>query len=458
MILELLKSGNIKDAYTLLVAGVKQKVDEFAKEYDNDRSIRDGQVGKRKNKSDGTKVSKIPIPFQRKVVNDAVAFLFGSPVNKIPNEDNEAAKEIAELWKSCRMDNMLMDFCEAVKSETEATIIFYNKQKADKTTVIKSRLLTQENGKVYPYFDEYGDLVAFGWEFETKDEEGKDISKMIVFTTDTKYTYAKTKKDWEEESKEMNPFKKIPIVYLSQKEPEWFLVKELIDRFELNFSKFCDTNDYFSAPMLIAEGNITGADGDEKLIDKDESGKMLNVEIVETKNGNIVKGGAKYLTWEHAPEATKLEFETEKDLIYGLTSTPNLTIEAVKGIGQIANAGVTLMFLAPILKAKRSEGNYRTAIDRIINVMIAGLINTTKTSNKAKLEELTFEVNFTSVLPDNIKEIVETLMEANGGQPIMSQETGVAHNPLVKNSKKEIEKINEESSKKAIQEISEPTL
>ena len=449
-IVELLKAKNIKVAYGMLTSQAKANVDKYGKEYNNDRKIRDGQVGKRENKKDGTKVAKIPIPFQKKIVQDSVSFLFGSPINKIPNDEkNKSAQDVLDLWDSCRLDSLLMKFCEAVKSETEATIIFYSKKQDDNKTVIKPRLVTQKNGKIYPYFDEYGDLMALGWEFKSKNDEGADISRLMVFTAETTFNYEKGEKDWNELPSEKNLFKKIPAVYLSQENPEWWDVKELIDRFEVNFSKFCDTNDYFSAPMLIAEGSIKkeNIDGEDKrVIEKDETGKILNVEIVETpKHGNIVKGGAKYLTWEHAPEATKLEFETEKDLIYGLSNTPNLTIEAVKGIGQIANAGVTLMFLAPILKAKRSEGDYRTAIERIINVLKAGLENITGSQNKSSLADLSFDIIFTSVLPKNVKEMVEALTEANGGKPIISQELSVSHNPLVKDAKSDFETIKKES-------------
>ena len=449
MLLEHLKSKNAKEAHNLLSAKQKPSIENYVKEYNYDRKIRDTQVGKRPRNSDNTEPTRLHISMPQKIVRDGVSFLFGSPINMIPSDpENKGAQDVKDLWKSCRMDSLLMEFCEAVKSETEAAIIFYSKKKDGQDVVIKPKLITSENGKMYPYFDEFGDLIAFGWEFKTKDEKGEDLSKMLVFTDEKKYTLKQGDKGWEYETEEANLFKKIPVVYLSQKEPDWFIVNVLIDRLEMSFSKFCDTNDYFFNPFLMAIGTLSDdADGEgEPLLDREETARVLRADVVETpKHGNIVQGDARYLTWDQVPETVKLEFETLKDMIYGLSSTPNLTIEAVKGIGQIANAGVTLMFLAPILKAKLSEGRYRTSIERMISVMKAGLTNVTNSSNKAKLPELSFEINFTSVLPKNVKEMVDALVEANGGKAIISQESSVAHNPLVKDAKSEMANLTKEA-------------
>ncbi len=461
MILELLKEGKAKEAHELLSKEVKEGVQDYYNEYrKKDRTIRKTQVGNRSNYKDGSEPNKLPISVAKKIVNDAVAFLFGSPVNKIPNEESEASKELEDLWKSCRMDNMLMDFSEAVKSETEAAVIFYAKEKQDKTTVIKTRLITHENGVMYPSFDEYGDLIAFGWEFETLNEELEVVNKMIVFTEETDYYLTKGDEGWFIEDYKTNHFKKIPVVYLPQDEPEWYDVAELIDRLESSVSKLCDSNDYFFNPILIAIGAIKEAKDEQEqpLLTKDETARVFNAQVMETRNGSLKNADAKYLTWEQEPETVKMELESLKDFIYGLTSTPNLTIEAVKGIGQIANAGVTLMFLAPILKAKRSEGSYRVAITRMINVMIAGLINVTVSKNKAKLSELKYEIDFTSVLPDNIKETVETLIEATGGKPIMSQEAAVYKNPLVSDVKKDLDLLKVQEEGELIQDLGETAI
>ena len=109
------------------------------------------------------------------------------------------------------------------------------------------------------------------------------------------------------------------------------------------------------------------------------------------------------------------------------------------------------MFLGPILKAKESEGDYQVVISRIINLLKAGLSKITKPKLEGSLKELRIDVKFTSILPENLKETIEILSQATGGKPILSQETASAHNPMVENSKEEIELMrNEQEPKKEV--------
>ena len=446
MIIELLKQGKIKEVYKLLASRRKEGVENNKKEFNNDRTIRNTQVGSRKPKSNGDSVAKIPIPFQKKIVKDAAAFMFGSPIKLIAPEDTEASKLVLDLWKKTRMDATLLKFCKAVKSETEAAIVLFTKGEG-KEVKIKSRLLTSDKGILYPYLDPFGDMKVFGWEFKSI-ENGKDAKNIFLFTEDEIHQYKEIGGKWIFVEKKQNFFGKIPIVYLSQDTPEWEDVKELIDRFEMSFSKFCDTNDYFASPMFKASGAVNNTPS------KDETGRIINLDIVETDNGNIIQGDLDYLTWEHAPESTKLEFETTKDLIYGLSATPNLTLEAVKGIGQIANTGMKLMFLAPLLKAKESEGDYRTAIERLINIMKAGITKALQ-QGSSEMEDLEFDIQFTSVLPENMQELISMLMDATGGESIMSKRTAVAINPLVEDTEQELQTIKDEQADKNMLNLGE---
>ena len=448
--LELLESGNIKDAFAK--ASLKDGVADNVKEYNNKRDIRDTQVGKRQDKTtkDGTvTVTKTPIPFQRQIVRIASTFLFGNPVKIVEkkdsekeNEDSEAFNTVIDLWNDMRMDQTLLKFCKAVKSATEAAIIFYEqKKKGENEVQIKSSLKTHENGKLYPVFDAFGDMVAFGWSYIVK-ENDKDVTYWYVWTDEKQYANKLVGSDWQALEKYPRPnlFKKIPVVYLSQEHPEWWEVQDLIDNFEMTFSKFIDTNGYFASPMYKAKGAVSA------MPKKDETGKMVKLDIIETDHGNVIEADLEVISWDQAPEAIDLELKTEKGLIYGLTDTPDLSFDNVKGIGNVTGIALKLMFLGPILKAKEGEGDYQTVISRIINVMKAGIGNISNTKLSKKLDELKTEVKFTSVLPENIKEIIEMLTDATGGKAVMSQQTAIAHNPLVDDNQEEINNIKEEET------------
>ncbi|MEE9408255.1 MAG: phage portal protein [Polaribacter sp.] len=455
-LLELLKGNKIKEAIEALKGKGKTSTSGHAAEYENDRKQRNTQVGKRLDKTVGNDVvtvSKIPIPFQRKIVKSAASFLFGSPVKltqkeKDENSKNESFESITNLWDDLRLDSLLLKFCKTVKSETEGTIIFFpvEKEGAEKVK-IKARVLSNENGKVYPYLDAFGDMIAFGWEYPTK-ENDKDVLYMYLWTAETNYVFRK-EKDWEPADvnpKTPNLFQKIPVVYLSQNHPEWWEVQDMIDTFEMSFSKFVDTNGYFASPMYKVKGAVGS------MPKKDDTGKMVKLDIVETDKGNVVEADLEVLSWDRAPEALKLEFETAKGLIHEMTDTPDLSFDNVKGLGTVSGLALKLMFLGPILKAKWSEGDYQIVVSRIINLLKSAITNITK-DGKGNMDELRINTTFTSILPENLKETIEVLSEALGGKPLISQKTAVSHNPLVENVDEEMTEIEAELSKESASEL-----
>ena len=438
MILDLIKAGKIDDVVKLLPT--KEGVSDYAKEYnENARDIRETQVGKRKDKTikdEVVKVAKLPIPFQRKIVTSAASFLFGSPVSITSSEDIEP---INDLWDECKMDTLLLRFAEKVKSETEAAIVFYPVKKNDEIN-IKARVLSSENGSLHPVFDAYGDMIAFGWRYKGK-EDGKEVEFLHLFTDEKSYVFKKKDK-WEEDSElsEVNLIGKIPIVYLSQKKPEWWMVKELIDRYEMNLSKFADTNDYFSSPAYKVKGRAG------QVPRKDDTGKLIKLDIVETEKGNVIPADLDVISWDRAPEALELEFKLEEKLIYGLTDTVDWAHLREQGLGNISGVALQLMFFGSILKARWDEGDYKEAISRCLSILKAiATSSLSKTMSEAGAKEVKFKIRFTSVLPQNLKETIDVLQTATGGKGVISQETAVGNNPLVENSKEEFEKIKNES-------------
>ena len=88
------------------------------------------------------------------------------------------------------------------------------------------KVLSQELGdNLFPLFDEYGDLIAFARAYKIK-EGTLDIDHFDVYTTDFTYKYV-NRTGWELDKqapkggKIPNAAQKIPVIYYSQKQPEW---------------------------------------------------------------------------------------------------------------------------------------------------------------------------------------------------------------------------------------------
>ena len=132
------------------------------------------------------------------------------------------------------------------------------------------------------------------------------------------------------------------------------------------------TNDYFASPMFRAKGPAG------QVPNKDKTGKIISLPIIETQRGNIIQSDLDVISWDRAPESLKLEFDTNKQLIYGLTDTPDLSFDNLKGLGNVSGIALQMMFFGAILKARFDEGDFRTAVERCLSVMVSGMVNITR--------------------------------------------------------------------------------
>lgn len=427
-------ADSVKD-YMAQYSDKQKAIESYALEYsgkDEGRKIRKLQIGDREDYRQGDKqvtAERLKIQYQKKIVNTAVSFLLGdAPSINANDSDNQDAIDILNVIKENRINSKLQDFAESVMSTTVGVFIF-NKDKEDK---IKTRFYDQHRGNYYPKYDVYGDLVAFFWEFEL----GQD-KHIWIFTED--YIYKYINDAYSEELSESHDFGIIPVVFVEQDEPEWFEVKEMIDRLEMLISKLAGSNNYFAFPILKLKGGTEkDADGnDQQLIDISKDGKALLLGHA-FREGNVIQSDADFLQRDTGVDSIKLEKELLQEFIHSISQTPDLSFNNVKGIGAISGRAMVLMLQDAINKAKRKTGVYKTAIERIISVIKHGL-NITN-------EELTFDIEFNYSIPEDIKEQIEMLYSATGGKATMSQETAIGHNPMVKNPSEEADKIKEEQS------------
>lgn len=456
-IIQLLKTDAGKAITQLTVNSIPEKTIKALREEFNEvkrdaRKTQVGQVQKDKTVGKGEKRRvvegvRVPIPFQNKIVNTSVAFEIGEPVSLIASEENKLSSEIERLWKNNRIDAILQKAKVLQKSELQSAILFYIQDINSKTAFnkelgpndkkqIKARILENKNGKMTPYFDEFGDMKFFIWEFKTKDLDEKEVRHAWIYDDTKVYKCKSADGKMELNTEDDHGFGKIPIVYLHQDEPEWFDVQKMIDRLEVSLSKLGASNDYSGHPILLLYGEVKGAS------DKDEDGKVLRMNMEEDDTtGKVKHGEAKFLTREGAADSVKLELERLEKYIYAMSSTPDISFENTKGLGNVSGVALKLMFLDAILKAKMNEGENRTIIERIINIFIAGTVNTTATTLGKLTQKTFFDVQFNSILPDDLSGSVETLVAAVGGK-IMSQKTAIKYLDMTEDVDDELEEIN----------------
>lgn len=462
-IAEILQVENISDKITKLKAG---RVDalpnykEYLEEYDQSthKIVVDKQYRPDKTvvKDDFTnldaagnprpittteKVARIAISLQKIIVRRAVSFLFGNPVKtySTSKEENDTLLSIIQkILADNKIDGVNAKLARALFATTEVAEYWYaveGKEENSKYGIktkhkIRVSVFSPANGdKLYPYFDEYGDLVAFSREFKKKDEAGKEITYFETWTDNEYMRWQQQASEWSEVEGAAAKFElgKIPIVYGKQAATEWADVQVLIDRLELLLSRFADTNDYHGSPKIVVKGTVKG------FAKRGEAGGILEV------SGE--NGGAEYLSWDNAPESVKLEIETLLNLIYTLTQTPDISFNGVKTLGSgLSGKALKLLFLDAHLKVQEKLGDvfyeYLQRRNNILKAFAAKL--DTSLATKAETDEIISQV--TPFMIDDEQDTVTLLTDAVQGG-ILSTETAVSLNPLVKDSKRELQKL-----------------
>ena len=422
---------------------VERDVEKYRKEYEGEHDILNRPV---KTIGKGTSLkrieqAKLVIRYQRKIVNMAVSFLFGDPAKLTLDNKEDKYQEtfdlVNDVWNKNKLDYFNKKLARRLFVETKVAELWYVIIDDQNVKHIKVALLCDENGdSIFTHFDNNGDMDAFTRRYKLEDIDGKKYEHVDIYTAGNYHFGTKKGETWQVEKKE-NLYGKIPVIYYEQAETEWASVQSEIDRIEMLISKSADTNDYFGSPTLKIKGKITNAP------EKGEVGKILQFTGETNAEGKIDYGDAEYLTWTHAPEAIKLEFETLKDIIYSLTSTPDLSFNNVQGLTKTSGEALKFLFMDSILKAKDKEEIFGEALTRRVNLLKA-ILSVTDVKSKQALEEMDISVKFGDILPQSITETVQALSTARGGEAIMSGDEAVRQNPLVSDAEEDIKRLEEE--------------
>lgn len=403
------------------------------------------------------KVARIAVAIQKLIIKRAVSFCFGNPVeyNATPANDQEKAVLFAlkRILKDVKSNSMNRKIGRAIFCFKECAEYWYPVPKEHGKYGFKSKfklrctLLSPAFGDtLYPYFDDSGDMVAFSRAYSHKDNKGVSTDYFETFTDEEHWLWRTNGGGIGAQLVDGFPkpvaIGKIPIVYGYQDKFETEDVDKLIDRLETLLSNFADTNDYHASPKIFVTGIING------WAKKGESGA-----VIEGEDGATMQ----YVSWQQAPEAVKLEIETLLKLIYTITQTPDISFDAVKGLGAISGVALKLLFMDAHLKVQDKCEIFDEYLQRRVNVILAyiGQMNTT-------LEEECDQVEIEpEIVPYMITSDIDNLnywLTANGNKPVISQEESVERVGLSKDPTKTIEKIKEEQSAENSFVIGEPQI
>lgn len=414
------------------------------------------------------KVNRIALAIQKRIVKSAASFLFGNPVNAIADTDNDENKEkVLKAVKKVEFDNKTRSLnkriSRIVSSATEVAEYWYlvptpeDERYGFKASFkLKCAIYDPLNGnELYPYFDEYGDLVAFSRGFNITNSDGKKVEYFETFATvgksDTEkkvhhYMWSKSEGGWgiADGYPKVLETSKIPIVYGRQPEVEWADVQNIIERLETLLSNFADTNDYFASPTFFITGNITG------WARKGDSGKIIQGDD---------QAKAQILSWDQAPESVKLEIDTLLKLINTLTQTADTSFDAMKDIGAVSGVALKLLFTDAHLKVQDKLEIFEEYLQRRYSVILSFLekLNVKDSGFVTACKTISIEPEIRPYSITDEREQVEIAMLANGNKPFVSQKTTIENMGWAKDPDVEYALLQEEDMREKYVDLTEPT-
>lgn len=405
-------------------------------------------------------VARVALAIQKLIVKRAVAFTFGNPVvhNAEPEEDTkekDVLKSVNRVLFDTKTRTLNRRIARNIFSCTEAAEVWYPTANEHSNYGFDSKFKLRvavysplRGDKLFPYFDNTGDLIAFSREFEVS-KKGKGSTYFETFTKDQHLMWVNSNTGWEvvEGYPKVNIIGKIPVVYGQQPQVEWEDVQGLIDRLEKLLSNFADTNDYHASPKIVVKGDIVG------FASKGESGGILELEGDDAD--------AKYLSWQHAPESVKLEIETLLNMIYTITQTPDISFATLQNsIGSISGVALKLLFMDAHLKVQDKMEIFDDYLQRRLTIIqsFLGVMNTKDTEYLKACSSLTIEPEIVPFMIDDEAALVDLLIAANGQKPIISQKTAIQTLGWAKDVDTEYEQIQEEEAMASYSSTFEPTV
>ena len=435
-------------------------IDLFKKQYQvNEHPVFDTTVRKKRDIKDANgkitrqdDVHRLGLPFQKRIVNSTVSFIFGNGVKLVSQTTKELDKNAFESLKKVLNANKIDSFNRKIardlfRATQVAEIWFAVGDKTDPKhneygfeTPFKIRVMKLspwDGDELYPYFDKYGNMTAFCRGYSRK-VEGKSMNYFAVYTDEEYKLFEQKDNNWQEIESSENTIKKIPIVFAQEEHPDWADVQTTIERLEYLLSNFADTNDYHGNPKIFVTGEI------EDWATKGESGAVIQGEV---------NAKASYLSWDHAPESIKLEIDNLFKVIYSFTQTPDISFDTLKDLKQgISGVALEMLFMDAHLKVQEKREIFDEYLQRRISIL-KGFIGWLKPDFKDAINNLEIKSEITPYMINDLGTTIKNLIEANGGKAILSQKTSIEKAGLVNDVEEELSLIQTEEAAARVLEI-----
>lgn len=409
------------------------------------RIVDDKETRKDKIKSDGQveKASRIYIGLEKLLTKRTTEFAFAIPVRRIYHntEDNEKRQQIAKaieaIYKYARIDSENIKRGNAYFASCEIFTIWYAVEKPNSLYGFKSKYKLKcktyspmDGVKLYPLFDELGDMLAMSFEYKKKIKD-KEVTFFETYTADKHFKWKQQDGGWESviEPEKITLFLgKIPGAYTYRTIPIFHGLSYIREEIEYTLSRNSDVIAYNSAPVLKVAGKLVG---DEE---KGESRRIFRLQ-----DG----GDVSYVSWPQSIEALKYHVETLLKLFFMQGQMPDLSFENMKSLGNIGFDARQMILSDAHLKIGDESGAWIEFFERECSV-IKEFLKFMNTDWKDEIDNVEVEHIITPFIQNDEAALINRLQKGNGGKAIFSQLESIRMAGYSNDPKETLKQIQEE--------------
>lgn len=393
-------------------------------------------------------VNRIAIPLEQDIVNIQTAFTVGTEPDMTCETDDQKEKDLFEIIKKIIRRNKIKYLNKRVMrswlSEQEVAEYWYTVADDSWWRKILQKLVSKlfpkrklrvslwspfRGDELYPYFDEYGDMIAFSRKYRVKENE-VEVERFMTIDDKNVTIYQSD----EQKDQFAHGFPKLPVIYIYRDKPYCHKIKTIRARLETLLSNFADCLDFNFFPKITANGVI-----------EDIKNRGTVDEVIQLENGAEVA----YLTWQQSPDMAKLEFENLTERAYSLTNTPRVSLEYLKGLGNtVSGASFRYTFMGAHMQVSNHAEDMEEYLQRRVNFLVSA-VGVLYPTYKETSETIDIEVEIVPFMIDNRSDnISDAVAAVEGG--IASRKQGIILAGLTDAIEDELAEI--ESDKKKVNE------
>ena len=400
------------------------------------------------------KPTVITFGWQKLAAQRMTQLAFGIPVQRVyttnNDEDQIAANIMESIMKKVRINSINLERGVDLYAACEVMTVWYGVESdnaiygGEKALYkLRSRTYSPKRGdKLYPLFDDHGDLVALSVEYNTIND--KNMTETYFDTlTDTLHVRWKIGQGAPEEVVRENvAINKISGVYGSRETPIWEDGSNLSEEAEWTLSRNGNYIRKNSKPNFVIY-----TDNNEINLGTNKDGKSSARNVWRLN----AKDKAEYVTWQQANDAISFQTQTLKREFFTQIQLPDMSMDEMKTT-PMSGESRKMLFIDAQMKVTSESGIWLEFFDREFNVIREHACLMFPQHAEA-LRRLEVEHIIT---PYQIRDDAEKISNvANAVQAgVMSKRTGIAYIGYVDDVDKEMQLIDEE----AAADVFEPTL